>query len=102
MGETRVKVWLVQPWFDEGDDWPAEPGSWSPVRAETLEAAWDVFDRTYGPFRGVAWYDAKEVSEDEAAEFLRKKRSGPWSGRLTEQEKEFLAAREKKQGGGAE
>lgn len=88
------RVWLVQPWFDEGDDWPEECGGFSPVRADDEESAQAEFTRVYGSFSCLSYLETKEVTEDEAAEFLREKCSGLYARTLTTEEQAFLDARE--------
>lgn len=59
MGE-RVK-WVVVPWFDEGEDWPAEPGAEVTVEAADEEAARDEWRRLNPDVVGIFDLDVRRA-----------------------------------------
>jgi|GEM_PF-4685611 len=60
------RLWLVQPVFDEGDDYGDEWGVGELLYAATKEDAGDLY-REFGEgkdLRGVGWLDARLVEDD--------------------------------------
>jgi hypothetical protein len=53
-----VSRWLICPWFDEGDDWPEQKGNDAIITAASKNTATTAYDRLWGPFNGLAWYEA--------------------------------------------
>lgn len=89
---NAMKVWLVQPWHDEGEGYVHEPGVGQPVRAESKEEARKQYQRIFKPrLHGDDYLEVEEISEAEGVELLRKRESARFSGRqLTDAERVFL------------
>jgi hypothetical protein len=57
-----VHLWIVQPWFDEGEDYPEESGTPSIIEADTREAAEDAF-LAAAKFSSLAYTDVMTPAE---------------------------------------
>jgi hypothetical protein len=61
MTQPARSKWVVQPYFDEGDDWPESSGMPHIIEADTREAATEAFPTH--EYTSLAWLDTMTPAE---------------------------------------